>query len=214
MNSEKSAAQYHNIVRMAGAVVLASLMATGCATIQRQPIAVDAAAFQKSIEPIMIMPIVDARADKSVTFDKDEQERVRTLVLKRLQVLGYAAQSCDSWNSQAPVSPQQLSDMNTEELSRLLPSNARSALIISVDGLRDSYKVLVTSFSISATFAVIDVSGRKEIWKDAASGEQGGGGLLDAAVAQIGKRSGAYNALVNIVFQSFPKKTSGTSGAR
>lgn len=212
MNIKKSVVQNRSIIQTVMMVIMTSLMATGCVTIQRKPIAVDVNAFEKGIEPIMIMPIVDARADKSVSFDKDDSDKLRALVIKRLQGLGYSAQACDSWKSS--VSPQQLSDMNEKELCRLLPPNAKSAMIISVDGLRDSYKVLVTSFSISATFTVIDISGQKEIWKDAAVGEHGGGGVLDAAVAQIGKRSGAYNALVDTVFPSFPKKANRTPGAR
>ena len=214
MRTEKSTTQYHSIIRMAGTTVIATLMATGCVSIQRQPITVDASAFEKSVEPIMIMPIIDARTDKSVSFDKGESDRVSARVLQRLRGLGYVAQTCDSWNSPSVVSSQQLSDMNTEELCHLLPTGTHSAIIINVDSIRDSYKVLVTSFSISGTFTLIDVSGRKAIWKDAASGEHGGGGVLDAAFAQIGKRSGAYDALVNTVFQSFPKKTNGAASAR
>lgn len=206
--------KHYHITGLVLAIAITGLMATGCATIPRQPIGIDAAAFNNNIEPIMVMPIVDAREDKSVSFDKDESERLRALVVKRLVGRGYAAQSCDSWNTQSTVSSQQLSDMNSDELCRILPSNARSALIISIDGLRDSYKVLVTSFTITATFTLIDVSGKKEIWKDAAIGEHGGGGLLDAALAQMGKRSGAYNALVNIVFQSLPTNPRGTAGVR
>lgn len=194
------------------ACVIALLCLTGCTTVVRQPITLDESAFNTRLETIIVMPVLDARAEKSVSFAPSESKRVLKRVINKLVALGYDVQTANTWNVPPDVTPQQFLDMSTAELCRYLPANSRVALIVSVDGLRSTYSVLLNSFSISATVSLVDVSSRKEIWKDAAIGQYGGGGIVGASLTQIGKRAFAYDALAKTAFESFPKRLGGETG--
>jgi len=185
-------------------MLLLCCLLTGCGTVRRQAITMDMDAVHSIDTPIYIMPIIDARTNRSVEFNDDDSKHLQTLAAKKLKKMGYDVRVVHSWDRHASAEMGHLLDMNTEEICEIMSPNAPVSLVITLNNLRDSYKVLTTSFSITATMSLYDVQQRKEIWQDAAIGEHGGGGILDAALAQIGKRSSAYSAFMNTVFMSLP----------
>ncbi|MDY6990799.1 MAG: hypothetical protein SWQ30_22380 [Thermodesulfobacteriota bacterium] len=186
------------------------LLFSGCSNVHRQAMIFDEVAFARFIEPIILMPIIDTRTDKSVSFEETDSQQLLNIVINKLQKIGYSVELAP-WNTFSENSGIQLSGLNIEELCDYVPHGTRTALIISVNSLHDSYKVFQTSFSITGTASLICISDKKVIWKDAAVGQQQGGGpgelaVVVAGIAQIGKRGGSYEVLVNNLFASFPPK--------
>jgi hypothetical protein len=185
---------------------LGLFLITGCVAPHRQAITLDESAFSPDISTIYVMPVIDARSDKTAKLEDKDFKRMREMAK---EILGrfnhYQSVLVDSWGT-GGISDQSLADMNASELSSLAPPEARIFLVITINDVRDNYKVLTTAYSMTGTLMAIDRQQKREVWKDAATGTASGGGLLGAAFAQIGKEHDAQQLLLGQVFVSFPRK--------
>ena len=82
---------------------LGFLILNGCITSQ-QPATVAANAFDQPLPAIYVMPVIDARDDKSGTLDAGDIQRIRDLTKSKLNDLGYQPVMVDSWRGVASTS--------------------------------------------------------------------------------------------------------------
>ena len=185
-------------------ISIVGLLLSGC--VSRQPIYLDPTAFDQNIDTIYVTPVIDARTDKSEVFDASDIANLRKLAMNGLDHQGYHAQLLDSWKTDKQLSDRELGDMSAEELCNITPAEAKVFFVITINDVHDTYKVMSSNYSINGMMMAIDRERKKEIWKDVETGTHGGGGLIEAALQMIGRKSIAQDALMRQVLSSFPNK--------
>src|ERR1019366_8797029 len=102
---------------------LGILILNGCITSQ-QPATVNAGAFDQPLPAIHVMPVIDARDDKSGALEAEDIQRIRDLTKSKLNDLGYQTVMVDSWRRDASASGQDPAEMNEAALCRLAPERS------------------------------------------------------------------------------------------
>lgn len=177
------------------------LIISGCAP-KRIPITLDQMAFTKTIDPITIMPILDARTNKTVPYDKKDSQKFLDIISDRLEILGYTVQFA-SWKAvSSDLDTQDLLDMNIDELCNYIPSDNPTALIFTLEEMRDDALIGI-AFNMGGTATLISIKEKKEIWKDTAVKRLELGPL---AQLFINEKKGAFSDLTLDLFLSLPKK--------
>jgi len=159
----------------------------------------NASAFNQPIGAIYVMPLIDARKDKSGQFDADDIQRVRDLVRTKLQGLGYQAIMVDSWRKDASTTDEQLAQMSDAALCQLAPAESQVFLAITVTDVEDTYAAVMSSYTITGCFTLLDRAKGAAIWKCTGTGAHGGGGIIGSVVVQVDKRIEAQTGFVNIL---------------
>ena len=184
---------------------LGFLILTGCITNPDKP-TMNASAFNQPIGRIDVMPVIDARKDKSGEFDAGDVQRVRDLVRTKLQGLGYQAVLVDSWRKEASTTDEQLAQMSDAALCQLAPAESQVFLAITVTDVNDTYAAVMSSYTITGAFTLIDRAKGAAIWKCSGTGAHGGGGIIGSVVVQADKRIEAQTGFVNILSSVPPNK--------
>jgi len=166
---------------------LGFLILTGCITNPDKP-TMNASAFNQPIGRIDVMPVIDARKDKSGQFDAGDIQRVRDLVRTKLQGLGYQAVLVDSWRKEASTTDEQLAQMSDAALCQLAPAESQVFLAITVTDVNDTYAGVMSSYTITGTFTLVDRAQGAAIWKGSGTGAHGGG-IIGSVVVQATKQS-------------------------
>jgi hypothetical protein len=180
------------------------LLLSACTT--QNATVVDSGAFRPEVDTLYLMPLVDARTDKSSVFDADDIKRVRDSAAKHLEALGYAVNQIDAWKTEQPVADDALANMTADDLCKLAPPDATVFLVITIDHVSAHYLGLAASYSIKGTAVAINLAQRKEIWRHGGSASRGMVGVSGSLISQIAKKAGAQGDLMDAVFSSFPKK--------
>jgi hypothetical protein len=170
----------------------------------RQALSLDQGAFAHHIPAVYLMPVIDARDDKSVPFDDADRKRLRDMTKSRLDEHGYQVILVDSWGAGMPPSDQTLADMSNSELAALAPSDSGVFFVISVNDATDASAMLATSCSITVTLTAIDRLKKAAIWEDADIGTAGGFDAVHSASSLAAKRSYVQNAVLMQLFESCP----------
>ena len=72
-------------------------------------------------------------------------------------------------------------------------------MVITVNNVDDTYAGIMTLYSISGKFTLIDREKGAAIWKDRGKGSHGGGGIIGSAVVYADERLEAQTAFVNVL---------------
>lgn len=188
------------------ALLVAAFMiiySSGCAT-SKIPIYIDQQLSQKNIDSIVLLPVVDARKDKS--FETNLDQKIRTPIRKILEKKGYSVITPDKFSKENhQVTPEEIIEMDIAELSTLDPSDAKILLIVYVEDVSDAYVVLAHTFKIEASAVLIDKINHSLLWKDKAVGVSGQGGLISGLFIGMNRWEAISFCLDNL-FSSFPEK--------
>ena len=182
---------------------LGFLMLSGCMS-SHEGATIDATAFNQPLPTIHIMPLIDARKDKSGSLDVDDIQRIRDLTRTKLGDMGYQAVIENVWQKDVSTTDQQVAAMNEAALSRLVPPETGVFLVLTVTDVTDRYGGVMASYSITATFTLIDRTKGAAIWKDVGTGSHAAGGIIASQVAEADKRIEAETGLVNTL-SNLPK---------
>ena len=139
---------------------------------------------------------------RSITFTKrcaGDLQRIRDLTKSKLEDLGYQTVMVDSWRSEASTTNPDLAQMNDAALCRLAPEDAPIFMVITIENVDDTYSGITASYSISATFDLVDRAKGASIWKERGKGSHGAGGIIGSAIATADKRTDAQTGFVNVL---------------
>jgi len=177
------------------------LLLTGCITSHQQA-TMDATAFTQPLPAIHVMPVIDARTDRSGELDPGDLQRLRDLMKEKLEDKGYQTVVVDTWKSAATTSPDR--EWSVADLVQQAPPDAKVLMVLTVTNVTDVYAGISTSYSITGTFNAIDCAKGASIWKITGTGSHGTGGIIGSAIGQADKRLEAQTALGNVL-SDFPE---------
>lgn len=136
---------------------------TGCIT-PRQPITLNADAFNKPISAIYVMPIIADQSLEQKLMDTDFESMTETIE-SLLEQYGYHPVSVDSWGTNDTISDQSLVNMGVTELCRLAPTKSKVFLVTTINVV-PSNSAIVSSYRLYCTIMAIDREKEAVIWKD------------------------------------------------
>lgn len=180
---------------------LASLMASGCATVP-PPLRLDPMFAQRGIQSIAVLPIVDRRRDRSANLDVEYEVGVRAR--KALEKKGYLVLAAPGPSVDDPIGTARLLDMDLEYLVSLNPPDADAVIAIYVDDSLSSYKVLSYAFKVEALGLMVSKRFNAELWRAKGIGNSGQAGLISGLIQGL-NRSEAWDACIYGMLSSIPK---------
>ena len=183
-------------------VISVALAASGCSTTQKIPIKLDPNFVRKGIDTVVLMPVVDRRAEKTAKIDFEKE--VRLPAKKILEKKGYAVIMPNAYSEGSNITADQVAEMNVDDLSGLGPKDSRALLFIYVEDVLDSYVVLAYTFKIEATGSLIYKQEKSELWRDKGIGASGQGGLISGITSGMDK-SVAISVCLENIFVTLPK---------
>lgn len=190
-------------VSMLVLIVFISFISSGCATVQKLPIKLDPHFKERGIDTIVLMPVIDRRVDKKTKFDFEKD--IRIPAQKALGKKGYTVIMANTFSEDASITPEQVAEMNVEELSILGPKDTRALLYIYVEDIMEEYIVLAYTFKIEATGSLIEKTEKLELWRDKGIGAYGQGGLISGVFSGMDKQVAISQCLDNMLV-TLPKR--------
>jgi len=159
------------------------LLLSGCATVKKIPIKLDPNFRAKSIDTIVLMPIVDRRIDKTAKIDLEKE--VRIPAKKLLEKKGYTVIMPETFGEGINVNANDVGEMGVDDLSTLGPKDSKALLYIYIEDISESYIVLAYTFKIESTGSLIYKQEKVELWRDKGIGVSGQGGLISGVVSGL-----------------------------
>ena len=204
---EKQMKRSIKVVVLSGLVIMAASLLGGCTAGPSKPaLYFDPDSFHPEVSVVHVMPILDARTDKTAKFDEADRRNLLKRSQKRIKSLGYDVEIVDKWTLDVPASEEELAAMTPEQLCGFAPQECQVFFTLAISDIHSAYKVMSTSYSITGTAMLINQHDDRLIWKEIATGTYGGGGLLGAAMDGMVKETFAKDFLMGQLFASFPKK--------
>jgi len=134
---------------------------TGCIDLGDRAITLDAGAFNQSIAPIYMMPIIDGRNYKSGKLEDNDFIFMEEITGNLLEQHGFHPVFVYSRGTNEAISDQNFTNMSIAELSNLVPVESRVFLVTTIN---DGYHKNGNYF-ITCTVRIIDRERKTEIWK-------------------------------------------------
>jgi hypothetical protein len=183
-------------------LMLSVFLLNGCATTMKIPIKLDPNFNAKVGQTIVLMPIVDRRVDKTGSINLETQ--IRKPVKKLLEKKGYTVVLENTFIGGTAITPDEVGEMNIDELSELGPQNAKVVLFVFVEDIIDSYAVTACAYRIEATGSLIEKREKLELWRDKGIDSKGGEGLAAGVLAGLVKAS-VISSCLHDTFVTLPK---------
>ncbi len=175
---------------------------SGCAAAPpRVPIKLDPSFSEMGIQTVALLPVIDRRVDKSYEIDLDKE--IRNQAKKTLEKKGYAVLMPDTFAEGKAVELAEVVEMEVNDLALLGPRDARVIVLIYLEDILSSYKVLSYAFKIEATASMVSQEKQVELWRDKGIGRSGQGGLISGLTKGLDKSS-AINTCINSMFYTLP----------
>ena len=169
---------------------------------KRIPITWEPSFYESSISRIVLMPIVDARPDKSFEVDlNDFKGRVKDT----LEEKGYTVVLPNNYSETMDITAEDVAEMSAKELASLGLENEFFLLFVYVEDILSEYVIMAYKFKIEAVGSLISKSKKIELWRDKGIGRSGQGGLISGLTQGL-NRSGAYDGCVISMLESLPDK--------
>jgi hypothetical protein len=186
--------------RHLGLIVLSLLILAGCTT-TKPAIKLDPSFSEMQIESVALLPIIDRRVDKS--YEIDLENKVRQAAKENLEKKGYTVIMPSTFVEGRNVDPAEVEAMGINDLASLGPPDSKAIVLIYIEDILSSYKVLSYAFKIEATASVISKEKQCELWRNKAVGKAGQGGLI-SGITQGLDRSSAIGACIGELFSNLP----------
>jgi hypothetical protein len=187
-------------VRFGVILILLGVILGGCAT-PKVAIKLDPAFYSMGVKKIAVLPIVDRRKDKSYVMDFHADIRIPAANL--LQEKGYAAMMAKNFAEGRTVDTAEVAVMDSSQLAKLGPAEVDAIVLIYIEDVLSSYKVMSYAFKIEATACMISKKTGLEVWRDKQIGSSGQGGLISGLTQGL-DRSSAISSCVSGLFASLP----------
>jgi len=185
------------------ACLLFCSMLAGC--VAQEPVYVEAEFVKSPPDTMVLLPVVDARKDKSAS-DVDLQKDVARPLLGRLASRGYTIIAADryAYAEGKELTSAEIVDMDAAELAKLGPPDARFLMICFVEDVSQSNVVLGKTIKVEISAVVVDKQRACYVWKDKHVDSRGGMGGL--AVQLVPMQSMAIGRCIDELVVSLPKK--------
>jgi hypothetical protein len=186
--------------RHLGLIVLLLLILAGCTT-TKPAIKIDPSFSEMQIESLALLPVIDRRVDKS--YEIDLENKVRLAAKEILEKKGYAVIMPATFAEGRNVDPAEAAAMGVNDLTSLGPADPKTIVLIYIEDILSSYKVLSYAFKIEATASIISKEKQSELWRNKAVGKSGQGGLI-SGITQGLDRSSAVGSCLGELFSNLP----------
>lgn len=185
--------------------ILLSLFCAGCATV-RTPIMIDSSFSSKSIKVVVLMPVIDRRADKKVVLDLEKD--VRLPAKEVLERKGYRVLIADKLSENPKITAEAVAEMNTENLASLgVPSDGSKLFFLYIDEAAE-VSFFGYSFRMKATGSLIDKTDKIELWRDKSEGFYRQAGMLMDILFSESYKARAIQYCFQSLFISLPDASS------
>ena len=175
---------------------------SGCAIEPKEPIYLDPAFAEKNIcEFVVVLPVFDARKDRSVEIDVNKI--VRPYVKEILEDKNYEVLLVSDFGKVANITYDDIEIADPTWINSLGPDDAKWVLLLT---LEDLTSVLTFGSAASAEMhgILFDKLSGSIIWKDKGIGRGGQGGILGMLIKGL-VTEGAIKESVSDLIRSFPE---------
>ncbi|MBN2180691.1 MAG: hypothetical protein JW715_02160 [Sedimentisphaerales bacterium] len=200
------------MIYMSNMAVVALFLLTGCnSTPPRRPaLHFDPAYLDPKVSVIHIMPVLDARLDRTVDFNSaDLSDLGEQLAYAIVEYSGYRVETVERWPAITAILGEEILSMSPEQLCGLAPDNCHAFFVLMINNIESKHKALSTSYSITGTAMLVNREKGKLIWKNIATGSYSSAGLIPAWLDKAQKKKASAKAnLIWRLLGSFPAKSS------
>jgi hypothetical protein len=185
------------ILSAAGAV----LLLTGCATTLPKPLHSAADFRPECMDTVYILPVVDARPDKTLKLNLAGLQKSTASALKHKR---YQVVALPDTHLVAGVTDEDLREPSRDWMQGIGPSGARWVMVLAVGEL--SRKIVFGSTgNAEVSLAILDKQTCTVAWRDKALGRAGQGGLLGMLMVSAMDDEALAQALNQVIYK-IPKK--------
>lgn len=172
----------------------------GCSV--RTPLELDADFAADGVGQILLLPVIDARADRLdyVVLGRN----VADATVRMLRAKGYLISESDSY-LRRPAAPIDIDAVDAKALIPLAPLEARDFLVVQVERMDRSIDELGASYSVWLSGVLVDRDAERVLWRDTASA----GSNLTGIFTVMAHGSSQYEAAVNAsraLFETLPRR--------
>lgn len=174
----------------------------GCSSAPKPPLYADPQLATMSFETITVLPIVDARIDKSEDFDLEQElgERLEGLLADK----GYDVERPGDFSDRDRFSHAQVAAMNDVQLASLGPAAAEPLLVLYLNDASGEVG-LGASYNLEATAVLVSKRSGEVLWRNKSVQSIGMGGAAGCMVASQMDGKASELALKEM-FGSFPER--------
>ena len=154
------------------------LYACGCSR-TREPIYIDEIFKTNPPVSMNVLPVVDARKDKSNIKVKDKLSETQDYIVSELKrVRHFEADKLDQFAVTPCPSDDEIAQMNEKDLMKLAPRNGKPSFLYMIEDVSVSYAIIAKSCKGEGRAYIIEPETGKIVWKDACAKSAGQGGLV------------------------------------
>ena len=183
-------------------ILVSVFLFIGCVTPPIKVGYLDKNYYEKQINSICVLPIIDERKDKS--YKVDFTDKILQQIQKTIETKGYNVEAANNFSEAKRVTIPEILEMTSEELSQLGPSSAQTILFIYLEDVASRYLVMSYTFKMELRAVLIDKKDGTILWRDKGVGSAGQGGLISGVVGPMLK-TGVINSCINNMFVSLPQ---------
>jgi hypothetical protein len=189
-------------IRIFFAAGVASVL-IGCVNAKPPPPLRSAATFRpEQMDVVHILPVVDARADRSLNTDFNKI--IQNSAAGYLKRQGYQAKTLSAADAGAAIAPDDVREATPEWVKQTGPSGSRWVMIFVIEELSRSIKLGSTG-NAEVILSILDRQTGEVVWYDKGLGRVGQGGLIGTLEGAT-MDDGAVKAAVNNLLWKIPKK--------
>jgi hypothetical protein len=198
------------LVALIGVVVATLVAGGGCAS-RRAAAYADPALGQTLTEQIVLMPIVDQRAERFDPFDVARD--VRVAAPRVLAKKGYTAVAAASLDGAGRPPFEGFESLSARELAALGPEGGETLLFLGVTEVRHTYGGGGDEYRVRVTGTLVDKRSQRVLWRDSGSGTTNFGGLLSVMTPEGSRHDAVYEALTRLL-RTVPDRIDRSPGPR
>lgn len=176
----------------------------GCAY-TRIPLYIEPDFSNRLIDTIALLPMVDARKDKSAA-DIDPERYVRKPIEKLLTKKGYSVVMASHLKEGADLTAEEIGEMDEKELATLGPAESGYLFLFYLEDLSTSYVILSKTSKIEASAVLVDKANGQYLWRDKCVESVGQGGLISGLLPMQGM---VIEQCLSTMLSGLPKKDRG-----
>lgn len=166
----------------------------------RTPLELDAQLASAGIDKIVVLPVIDARADR---FDYVSVGRnVAEASVRFVRDKGYQVSQSEAYG-QRPAGPIDIDTVQAEALAVLAPEDVHAFLLVQIERMDRHVDELGASYSVRLSGLLVDRDAVQVLWRDTASATSNLTGVLTV----MSRGSSQYEAAVNAaraLFETLP----------
>ena len=192
------------------AVLMLAVVAGGCSS--RRAAVYAAPALEAVLtDELVLMPIVDQRADRFVPFEIARD--VRTATPDVLGKKGYTVVASAQIEGGERPPFEGFEELSADDLAALGPEGSATLLFLGVTEVAKTYGGGGDEYRVRVTGILVDKGSQSVVWRDTGSGTSNFGGLLSVLSPSGSQYDAVYEALTSL-FRTVPDRVDRTEGPR